>query len=102
MTLRTQASILQDVRDLLHNFDGKEYSGNIAAETLLFADLGMDSIGTVILGETLEKLYERQFPFGEFLAELNREGATDVCVGRLVAFLYQDMVGHPGESQPCR
>jgi acyl carrier protein len=98
MTSPTQDKILDDLRDLLRNFNGREYSEDIGLETLLFGDIGMVSIEAVILAETLEQLYERQFAFGQFLAELNREGVKDVHVGRLVAFLYGQM---SAEIQPC-
>ena len=87
----TREKILCDLRDLLRDFNGKEYSGDIGLESLLFADLGLVSIDAVILAETLEQLYHRQFAFGQFLAELGREGASDIELGRLVAFLHDEM-----------
>jgi len=82
----TQERILQDLRDLLRDFNGKEYSGDIGLKSLLFADLGLVSIDAVILAETLETFYRRQFPFNKFLAKLVGEGAGDIELGRLVAF----------------
>jgi acyl carrier protein len=87
----TQDKILHDLRDLLRDFNGKEYSGDIGLETWLFADLGFVSIDAVILAETLERLYDRQFPFSQFIADLSRERVRDIRLGRLVGFLYDQM-----------
>jgi acyl carrier protein len=102
MTSPTREKILHDLRDLLRDFNGKEYSGDIGSETLLFADLGMVSIDAVILAETLEQFYKRQFSFSQFLAEIGREGIGDIPVGRLVAFLGDQMTARPREGLLCR
>jgi len=91
MMAPTRQSILHDLRDLLRDFNGKEYSGDIGLETWLFADLGFVSIDAVVLAETLERLYERQLPFGQFIADLSRERVRDIQLGRLVGFLYDQM-----------
>lgn len=93
----TRERILDDVRNLLRDFNGKEYSGDIGTETLLFGDIGLVSIDAVILAEALEQLYERQFPFSTFLAEIGREGLGDIRLGRLVAFLHDQIT--VGSSQ---
>lgn len=84
-------AILHDLRRLLGDFNGKEYSGEIGPTTLFFADLGLVSIDAVILAETLETLYGRRFDFGEFLARLGRRGVRDIEVGELAAFLHDQM-----------
>jgi acyl carrier protein len=94
----TRDSILNDLRGLLVNFNGREYSGEIEPETMLFADLGLVSIDVVILGETLERFYERPFPFNRFLAEIGREGLRDLPLGRLVAFLDDQLTPHSREG----
>jgi acyl carrier protein len=94
--------ILDDVRNLLRDFNGKEYSGDIGPETLLFGDIGLVSIDAVILAEALEQFYERQFPFSTFLAEIGREGIGDIRLGRLVAFLHDQITAGSSEGQQCR
>ncbi|WP_299566494.1 hypothetical protein [Enterovirga sp.] len=84
-------AVLQDLRELLRDFNGKEYSEEIGPKTLFFADLGMVSIDAVILAETLETRHGRRFAFGEFLADLRRRGVRDIAVGDLVAFLHEQM-----------
>ena len=91
MTSRTQEQILQDLGGLLREFNGKEYSGNIGPKTLFFGDLGLASIDAVILAETLERLYDRTFPFSQFLSEIGRGGIRDIELGELAAFLHRQM-----------
>lgn len=91
MTPMTADAILQDLRRLLRDFHGKEYSGEIGPHTLFFADLCLVSIDAVILAETLETMYGRAFAFGEFLADLGKRGVRDIEVGQLAAFLHDQM-----------
>ena len=102
MTARTPEQIVQDLGNLLRDFNGKEYSGEIGAKTLFFGDLGMVSIDAVILAETLERLYNRPFPFGQFLSSVGRQGMRDIEVGELAAFLHAQMAGSGIGSAPCR
>ena len=97
----TRHSILNDLRGLLVNFNGREYSEDIGPDTMLFADLGLVSIDAVILGETLERVYERPFPFSRFLAEIGREGLRDLPLGRLVTFLDDQLTARISEGQQC-
>ncbi len=98
----TLERILHDMQVLLRDFNGKEYSEDIGPETLLFADLGLVSIDAVILAERLEQLYQRQFPFNQFLAALRRERASDIELKRLITFLYDEMNGLTDEGYQCR
>ena len=53
--MKTQADVLQDLEEILRNFQGREYSGEITADTSFFGDLGLASIDAVVLGETLQE-----------------------------------------------
>jgi acyl carrier protein len=98
MSPRTPEQIVIDLRNLLCNFNGKEYSGAIGPKTLFFADLGLASIDAVVLAETLQRFYQRSFPFGEFLAEVGRDGLRDIELGELAGFLHRQM-NRPGDSE---
>lgn len=102
MASPTLERILHDLQVLLRDFNGKEYSEDIGPETLLFADLGLVSIDAVILAERLEQLYQRQFPFNQFLADLGRERASDIALRRLITFLYDEMNAPTDEGSQCR
>jgi acyl carrier protein len=101
MTPRSWEQVLQDLANLLRDFNGKEYSGEIGAKTLFFSDLGMVSIDAVILAETLERVYNRSFPFSEFLSEVGR-GGRDIKLGELAAFLHGHMIGSGWRSERCQ
>jgi len=88
---RTKEQILNEVADILRNFNGREYSGDIGPETLFFGDLGLASIDAVVLGETLEEHYGRKLPFHLFMADLGRRKVRDIPLGELVAFLHQHL-----------
>jgi len=88
MSLLTHEQIMSDLAGLLQNFEGREYSGEIGADTLFFADLGLASIDAVVLGEKVETHYGRKIPFNEFLADLGRREVRDVRIGELADFLF--------------
>jgi acyl carrier protein len=98
MTSRTQEQIMQDLGSLLRNFNGKEYSGDIGPGTFFFADLGLVSIDAVVFAETLERFYDRTFPFARFLSEIADRGTRDIEVGELAAFLQREMIGSSANS----
>lgn len=86
--------ILNDLANILANFQGREYSGVIDRETRFFADLGLASIDAVILAETLESYYGRKLPFAQLLADLQKQqedgsldGEIDFTMGMLADFL---------------
>ena len=88
---RTKEQIQKDVADIIRNFNGREYSGDIGPQTCFFGDLGLASIDAVVLGETLEQHYGRKIPFHLFMADLGRRAVRDIELGDLVAFLHQHL-----------
>jgi acyl carrier protein len=80
-------AILADLARILADFEGREYSGAIDAETRFFADLGLASIDAVVLGETLQEHYARPLPFGDLMAELGHRENRDLTIGELANFL---------------
>ena len=87
----TDTQIVADLATLLSNFQGREYSGTIDAQTLFFGELGFASIDAIVLGEELEKFYGRKFPFHSFLAAAQARGAQDISVSELADFLHQQL-----------
>jgi len=92
----TRASIESDVAQILSNFEGREYSDPIEAETRFFADLGLASIDAVVLGETLQTHFGRPLPFGDLMAELGQREDRDLRIGELNDFLVRHLVESPG------
>lgn len=84
-----QSAITADVLSLLTQLARDwEYSGEISTETLLFADLGFESIDAVVLASHVQDHYQRQLPFPELLAELGRREVKDISIGELVEFIH--------------
>ncbi len=86
-------AILADLISMLKGMTDWEYSGRISRETRFFADLGLESIDAVVLGETIEAHYGRRFPYAGFLAELGERGQRDLPLGELVDFIRRHLVG---------
>ena len=59
----------------------------VTDETLLFQDLGFESIDAVGLGSALEQHYGKVLPFPEFMSQAKEENLSDITIGRMVDFL---------------
>ncbi|MDR3636530.1 MAG: phosphopantetheine-binding protein [Isosphaeraceae bacterium] len=84
-------AIFADVTQILADFHGQDFLGAIGPETRFFADLGLASIDTVVLGETLEHHYGRTLPFADLMADLGQRKDRDLSIGELVAFLHRHL-----------
>jgi len=86
--------ILQDLTRILTNMMGDwetEFSGAIRPETLLGADLGLESIDVVGLVIAIEEHYQRQdIPFVD-LVMIDGAYVKDLSVGDLVEFLHRHL-----------
>jgi len=76
--------VLNSLSDLSQDWD---YSEPISQETLLFSQMGLDSLDLVVLGTGMQEHYGMQMPFAEFLSEIGERGQRDVPVGELVDFI---------------
>ncbi len=56
-------------------------------ETLLFSEMGLDSLDLVVLGTGMQEHYGMQMPFAEFLSAVGERGQRDVSVSELVDFI---------------
>jgi acyl-CoA synthetase (AMP-forming)/AMP-acid ligase II len=82
-----QRSIVDVVVGIIR--DLKEYSAAtpVSESSQLFADLAIESIDLVMLNEFVERHYQRQFPFADFMAELGRLDQRDVSIGQFANFI---------------
>jgi acyl carrier protein len=95
VNVANREEILADVLELVNKLaEDWEYSGEITPDTLVFADLGFESIDAVVLASFIQERYQRQFPFPALLAELGRRDVKDLRLGELVEFIYRHMNGH--------
>lgn len=91
MTHRTLEQVMAELADLLRNFEGKEYSGEIGPKTQFFNEMGFASIDAVVLGEKLEDFYGCKLPFHLFIADLRERNVEDIEVGELAAFIQRHL-----------
>lgn len=86
--------VLADLLEFMQSMaEDWEYGGDITTDTLMFADLGFESLDLVVLGTAIQERHGR-LPFAEFLAEIGQRPERDVTVGQLVSFVC-DNVGKP-------
>jgi acyl carrier protein len=76
--------VLKSLNDLAQDWD---YSEAIGPQTLLFREMGLDSLDLVVLGTGMQEHYGIQMPFAEFLASVGESGQNDVSVSELVDFI---------------
>src|SRR4051794_4135708 len=94
MNTATREAVLTSVLDLLHQLARDwEYSGEIAPDTLLFADLGFESIDAVVLASFVQERYGRPFPFPQLLAEMGAKQVKDLRISELVEFIHTQLKG---------
>ena len=97
--IASQPAIMADMLELLAQLAKDwEYSGAITPETLLFEDLGFESLDIVVLGASVQEKYGMQMPFAEFLVDLGQREVRDISVGELVAFV-QEQLDNPTEEE---
>ena len=92
MNTVTPEVILTDVLTLLNQLARDwEYSGEITPDTLIFADLGFESIDAVILASFVQEHYGRPFPFPQLLAAVGEREVKDLRISELVDFIHQHL-----------
>jgi acyl carrier protein len=85
----TRQQVETDTLTLLQQLaDDWEYSGEIDAQTYLLADMGLESLGVVILSATVQEFYETTLPFTDFFTEIGNREVRDVTVGEWVDFVF--------------
>jgi acyl carrier protein len=82
----TEESVLEDVRTILAEVIGEDYVAeiDIGPETLFYADLEIESIEFVALGERLQDRYGDRIDFPAWIATMEVDDIIDMSVGRLV------------------
>ena len=96
MNTATPEVIMADVLNLLNQLSRDwEYSGEITSDTLLFADVGFESIDAVVLASFVQEHYGRPFPFPQLLAEIGQRDVKDLRISELVDFIHQHLNAAP-------
>ena len=95
-----EQAITSDVLTLLNQLARDwEYSEEITPDTLLFADLGFESIDAVVLASFVQDHYHRQMPFPQLLAEIGQRDTKDLRIGELVRFIHLHVNAPAGASK---
>ena len=90
--------IFQDLLGILDQLsEDWEYSGDITLDTLLLADLDLESIDMVVLGEYIEEHYKQPLPFVEYLTELAQRERSDITISDIVDFINTHLKGQRPE-----
>jgi len=90
--------VLRTVQGLCQDWD---YEDPVGPDSLLFTELGLESLDAVVLGTAIQDHYQVQMPFAELLAEIG-EKQRDLSISELADFAYQHLNGATGSPQPGR
>jgi len=85
--------VLHTIEDLARDWD---YSLPVGPESLLFSELGLESLDVVVLGTAIQEHYRKLMPFAEFLAEIGQRGRNDLSIAELVDFVHAHTSGENG------
>lgn len=87
-------NVYETVRDLIAKLAADwDFEGDVTPETLLVADLGLESIDVVVLGTTIQNEYDCTLPLAEFMAEVGQREVRDIRIRELVDFVHQNLAG---------
>jgi acyl carrier protein len=79
-----QDYVLRKLQELSQDWDNP---AEISQASLLFSELGFESLDAVVLGVAIQEHFGRQLPFAELLAELG-EQRRDLSIAELIDFVY--------------
>ena len=85
-------NVYQTIRELIRKLaEDWEYEEEITQDTMLVADLGLESIDVVVLGTTIQNEYDCTLPLAEFMAMVGQREHKDIRIGELVDFVHQNL-----------
>ena len=86
-SMSTSEQTLSDLALIVDDLKDGNVPENMGRQTMLFADLNLESIDLVMLNEMIEQKYATTFPFQDFMAELGRQNQRDISLGQFVDFI---------------
>ena len=87
------AYVLKTVQDLCQDWD---YADPVGPESLLFTELGFESLDAVVLCTAIQEHYQTPMPFAELLAEIGQQ-QRDLSIDELTDFVNTHL-GGPAET----
>ncbi len=87
MTTPTSQQIMDYTLGLLQQLASDwEYDGVITPTTLLFSELGLQSLDVVVLGNSMQEHYGKSIPYAELLSDIGQRSFNDVSVHEWVDY----------------
>jgi acyl carrier protein len=71
--------------------DDWEYSSEITPATLLFSEIGLQSLDVVVLAMSIQERYGQVLPFPDLFADMGQRGIRDISVGEWVDFVHSHL-----------
>ncbi len=90
--------LLQKMGELTADWD---YPDPVSAESLLFTELGFESLDAVVLCTAIQEHYQTPMPFAELLAEIGQQ-QRDLSIGELTDFVNTHLGGAAGADTTRR
>jgi acyl carrier protein len=75
--------VLRTIEELSRDWD---YSRPVGPESLLFTELGLESLDVVVLGTAIQEHYKFQMPLAELLSDVGPRERRDLSIAELVDF----------------
>ena len=82
--------LLQKMGELTQDWD---YAEPVCGESLLFTELGFESLDAVVLCTAIQEHYQTPMPFAELLAEIG-EQQRDLSIDELADFVDSHLGAH--------
>jgi acyl carrier protein len=84
----TRDAIFDHLRQVLNEVASDwDRSEELTGDTLLFSQLGFQSLDIVVLGTALQDFYQREMPFATLFADIGQRETPDLSVGELAEFV---------------
>jgi acyl carrier protein len=90
-----QDYVLNKLVELSQDWDNP---AEVTTASLIFTELGFESLDAVILGVAIQEHYGRQMPFAELLSQLGEQN-RDLSVAELVDFVYRHLEPSLAQAQ---
>jgi acyl carrier protein len=90
--------LLQKMGELTADWD---YPDPVSAESLLFTELGFESLDAVVLCTAIQEHYQTPMPFAELLAEIGQQ-QRDLSIDELTDFVNTHLGGAAGADTTRR
>lgn len=88
--------VLSLLEELAKDWD---YSQAVGPDSLLFSQLGFESLDAVVLGTAIQEHYQREMPFAELFASIGQRTVRDLSVAELVEFVDSNLASRTERTQ---